>query len=142
MIGRLTNDVELRHTNEGTPVASFSIAVPKSFVRAGEADAEFFNVTVWNKQAENCHKFIGKGRQVAIEGRLEIDRYTDKDGNNRQSPRIVASTVTFLGSKNDTPISTEENDVKPSDFKVEDNPYENFASEIEENGISDDDLPF
>ena len=95
-IGRLTRDVELRYTAEGKAVASFTLAVDRGY---GSDNTDFVNVSAWEKQAENCAEYIGKGRLVAVEGRLQIRSYEDKEGNKRIAPEIVASNVVFLDGK-------------------------------------------
>ncbi|MCK4259406.1 MAG: single-stranded DNA-binding protein [Halanaerobiales bacterium] len=74
LIGRLTRDPELRYTTNGTAVASFALAVERPFVnqQSGQRDADFIDVVVWRKMAETCANHLGKGRLVAVEGRLQI----------------------------------------------------------------------
>lgn len=97
LIGRLTRDPELRYTpNTGSAVASFTIAVDRQGSNRDEAD--FINIVVWNKQAELCAQYLGKGRLVAVVGRLQIRTY-EKDGQRRYFTEVVAETVRFLDSK-------------------------------------------
>ena len=95
-IGRLTRDVEMRYTGEGKAVANFTLAVDRAY---GSEDTDFINIVVWEKQAENCAEYIGKGRLVAVEGRLQIRNYEDKGGNKRIAAEIVANQVVFLDKK-------------------------------------------
>jgi single-strand DNA-binding protein len=102
MTGNLTRDPELRNTNSGTPVCSLRIACNTR--RKDESGnwtdkPNYFDVTVWDAQGENCAKFLSKGRPVAIDGRLEWREWQDKDGNKRQSIDIIADAVQFLGSR-------------------------------------------
>ena len=125
IIGRLTKDVELLETQGGTPLARLSVAVNRSYKNSdGEREADFFNVTVWGNQAENCRKYLEKGRQVAIQGELRIDTYTDKNGDKRTSTTINAQEVEFIGS-----AATSGEKVKKEPLKLQ---------QIEDDG----DLPF
>ena len=93
--GNLTKDVELRETPNGKSVATLSIAVNRPFSN----DTDFFNITVWNKQAENCAKFLKKGNKVAIIGSIQNRQYTADDGTKRTVTEIQADTVEFLTPK-------------------------------------------
>ena len=78
LIGRLTRDPELRYTGSNTPVATFSLAINRNFQNQnGEREADFINIVVWRKQAENCKNFLTQGSQVAIEGRIQTRTYDD-----------------------------------------------------------------
>ena len=97
LIGRLTKDPELRYTPNGTAVATFTIAVNRSRPnQQGEREADFIPVVVWQKQAENCANFIGKGSLVAVEGRIQVRTYDDKEGQRRWVTEVVAENVRFL----------------------------------------------
>ncbi len=98
LIGRLTRDVELRHTQQGIAVANFTLAVNRKYNRD---ETDFINIVVWRAHAENCAKYIGKGSLVAVEGRLEIRKYQDKEGNNRYATEVVADDVRFLSTKSE-----------------------------------------
>lgn len=97
LIGNLTRDPELRYTPDGTPVTSFTIAVNRPFVnRQGEREADFVPVVVWRKRAETCSEYLMKGSQVAVEGRLQVRNYEDKDGIKKWVTEVVARRVDFL----------------------------------------------
>ena len=102
MTGNLTRDPELRSTNSGTPVCGMRIAC-NTRRKDGSGNwidkPNYFDVTVWGAQGENCSQYLSKGRPVAIDGRLEWREFTDKEGNNRQAIEIVADSVQFLGSR-------------------------------------------
>ncbi len=102
LIGRLTKDVELRYTQtNNTAVASFSLAVNRKFVKNGEErQADFFNIIAWNKLAENISKYLFKGNQVAISGRLETRSWDDPNGQKHYVTEVIAEEVDFIGSKN------------------------------------------
>lgn len=155
LIGRLTRDPELRYTGSNTPVATFSLAVNRNFQNQnGEREADFINIVVWRKQAENCKNFLTQGSQVAVEGRIQTRTYDDQNGQKRYITEVVADNVEFLGSKassnnsNNTSSSSKNAEPTPYDFgdmpepkgtDVDSNPFADFGSSIE---ISDDELPF
>ena len=99
LVGRITTKPELRTTSSGIPFTRFSVAINRPFTNNGERTADFINILVWRKQAENVCNFLDKGSQVAIEGRIQTGSYTDKDGNSRTSFEVVADNVQFLDSK-------------------------------------------
>jgi single-strand DNA-binding protein len=105
VVGNLTRDPELRHTPSGMAVCSLRIAVNTS--RKDETGQwvdkpNYFDVTVWGQQGENCAQYLSKGRPVGIDGRLEWREWEAQDGSKRQSVEIVADTVQFLGSRSDS----------------------------------------
>ena len=96
LIGRLTRDVELRYTTSQMAVATFSLAIDRP-VRAGkERETDFPRVTVFGKQAENCEKYLAKGRMAAVQGRLQTGSYTNKDGATVYTTDVIANIVEFL----------------------------------------------
>lgn len=102
LVGNLGNDPELRYTPNGVPVASFSLAVGKSFTKDGQRQEKttWFRVSAWNKQAETVSQYLHKGSKVLVVGELEEARmYTDKSGANRVSLEVTAQTIRFLDSK-------------------------------------------
>ena len=105
LIGRLTRDPELRYTpGNGVPVASFTLAVDRSFTnKQGEREADFINIVTWRKQAENCANYLKKGSLTAVAGRLQIRSYEDSQGIKRKAAEVVADNVRFLdrGRSND-----------------------------------------
>jgi single-strand DNA-binding protein len=97
LIGRLVRDPELRTTTTGKSVCSFSIAVQKRFKPTdGSADADFFNITAWNKDAEYVENYLTKGRLIAIQGRLQTRKYQASDGSDREVTEVVAEQVQGL----------------------------------------------
>lgn len=101
IMGRLTKDPELRHTNSGTPVASFTLAVDRDFAdkQSGQKETDFVDVVTWRSTAEFVSKFFAKGRMAVVSGRLQMRRWTDKDGNKRTTAEVVAENVYFGDSK-------------------------------------------
>jgi len=106
LIGRLTKDPELQTVGEDLSLCKFGLAVNRRFKKDGDQEADFFNISVWRQQAINCEKYLNKGSQVAVSGRIEIQNYEDKDGNKRNYTNIVADEVMFLGSNGDSNSSS------------------------------------
>ena len=100
LMGRLVYDPELKTTQNGTNVCSFRVAVDRNFARQGEQrQADFIDVTAWRQTAEFVSKYFQKSSMIAIEGSLQTTSYQDKNGNNRTKVEVVASNVSFCGSK-------------------------------------------
>jgi single-strand DNA-binding protein len=101
LMGRLTRDPELRHTQTGTAVSSFSLAVDRGFTSkdGGERQTDFIDIVAWRNTAEFVAKYFVKGQMAAVTGRLQIRDWTDKDGNKRRSAEVVADNVYFTDSK-------------------------------------------
>ncbi len=123
LMGRITKDIELRRTDSGVAVASFSVACERDFkAQNGEKATDFFDVVAWRNTAEFIHKYFGKGRMIIVQGRLQTRSWKDKDGNNRKAVEVVAENAYFGDSK-----KTETTHSDGSFFDLEDD---------------DDDLPF
>ena len=103
IMGRLTRDPELRRTQTGTPVASFTLAVDRDFKdkSTGERSTDFIDVVAWRQTAEFVSRYFTKGRMAVVEGRLQIRDWTDKDGNKRRAAEVIADNVYFGDSKRD-----------------------------------------
>ena len=101
LMGRLTRDPELRRTQTGTPVASFSLAVDRDFKdkATGERSTDFIDVVAWRQTAEFVSRYFTKGRMAVVEGRLQIRDWTDKDGGKRRSAEVIADGIYFAGAK-------------------------------------------
>lgn len=100
--GRLTKDVELRTTQSGISVASFTIAVNKPFNKDHEhPEADFFDCVAWRTTAEFLSKYFSKGKPLIVEGSLQTRSYEDKEGNKRKVVEVVASNIHFVESKKD-----------------------------------------
>lgn len=101
LLGRLTRDPELKTTQSGISVASFSLAVERDYTPKGEGEkgVDFINVDAWRHTADFVGKYLSKGRMVAVSGRLQIEKYEDKSGNKRQRAVVVADNVYFADSK-------------------------------------------
>ena len=102
LMGRLTRDPELRRTQTGTAVTSFSLAVDRDFKsQNGEKETDFIDVVAWRGTAEFVSKYFSKGRMAVVEGRLQIRDWTDREGGKRRSAEVVADNVYFGDSKRD-----------------------------------------
>ncbi len=168
LIGRLTRDPELRYTGSNTPVATFSLAVNRSFTNQnGEREADFINCVVWRKLAETVKNYLSQGSQVAVEGRIQTRNYDDQNGQRRYVTEVVVENIDFVGTKRDNSQSSNQPNFNsqpvPSNFNsqpsttdattpydfsatsastgtnVSSDPYTEFGSNIE---INDDELPF
>ena len=119
IMGRLTADPELRRTQSGTPVASFTIAVDRDFKnQSGEKETDFVPVVAWRNTAEFASRYFTKGRMAIVEGRLQNRSWTDKDGNKRTTTEIVADNIYFGDSKrDDSKATTAERDAMFSAFE-------------------------
>ncbi len=168
LVGRITADPELRTTPNGIATTRITVAVNRMPNANGERVADFINVVVWRRQAENVAKYCSKGSLVGIEGRIQSRSYDAQDGTRRYVTEVVADNVTFLGSRNssqggeisytqtesvstssmndnsfaqdDVPFPTGEeiSSAPTADVSAED-PFKDFGSEVI---LSDDDLPF
>lgn len=100
IVGRLGSNPELKTLSPGNMVATFSVATSESWIKDGQKQerTEWHRIVVWGKQAENCSKYLSKGRQVYVEGRLQTRQWEDQQGQKKYSTEIVAQTVQFLGS--------------------------------------------
>ncbi|WP_285110052.1 single-stranded DNA-binding protein [Pediococcus sp. AC40] len=135
LIGRLTKDVELRHTAKGDAVASFTVAVNRQFTNSqGEREADFINCVMWRKAAENFAKYTHKGSLVGIEGRIQTRSYENQQGQRVYVTEIVADNFSLLDSK---PKGNQQNNARPASTPGD--PFANGGQSID---IGDDDLPF
>lgn len=114
LMGRLTAEPELKVTTSGISVTRFTIAVNR-YSKDGEDKADFINITAWRKTAEFVSKYFRKGSMIAVEGSIQTDTYTDREGNKRYSFQVVANNVSFCGSKaetyqveNETPVAPDQ----------------------------------
>jgi len=169
LVGRLTADPELRTTPNGIATTRITVAVNRMPNANGERVADFINVVVWRRQAENVAKFCTKGSLVGIEGRIQSRSYDAQDGTRRYVTEVIADNVIFLGSRSssgastsyatsdsmgepdmnampdmnvmpdDVPFPTGEEVSEPSTTDVSEDPFKDFGEEVV---LSDDDLPF
>lgn len=164
LVGRITRDPELRTSPNNVSFTAFSIAVNRTAVSAnGEREADFINCVAFNKQAENLCRFIKKGGQIGVEGKLQTRRYTAQDGSNRIATEVICDVIHFLeprstsqGGYNDyssyetsymnqspTPQPTQPVSQPQNNFFQDNNKQQNQYDEVKKQfDISDDDLPF
>lgn len=122
--GRLVADPELRHTQNGTPVASFRLAVDRDYKSqtTGKREADFFNCVAWRGAADFVTKYFLKGRMALVDGRLQMREYTDRDGNRRYTTEVVVGSIYFCDSKRDfapsAPSSTEWSELEDDDGEL------------------------
>jgi single-strand DNA-binding protein len=141
--GNLTRDPELRSLSTGTSVCKLRVAVNSRRKESSSGEwvdkANYFDVTVWGAQGENCATYLSKGRPVAVEGRLEWREWEAQDGTKRQAVEIIANSVQFLGSRDGAGAGgnggTPQSDVPADTSDFED-------SQPAAVGSSDDDIPF
>jgi single-strand DNA-binding protein len=137
--GNLTRDPELRSTPGGTSVCSLRVAVN---TRGKDADGQwvdkpnYFDVTVWGQQGENCAQYLAKGRPVAVDGRLRWREWEDREGGKRQAVDIIADSVQFLGSRD----STQMNGARESEVTADLSDFDQAG--VASGGGSDDEIPF
>lgn len=141
LIGRMVADPELRSTPTGVSVTSFTIAVDRDFVKAGEErQADFIDIVAWRQSAEFVTKYFHKGSFIAVQGSLQTRSYEDKNGNKRKAFEIIADKVSFCGSKSDS-----SGGANRIDEAVSNAPAPSFATgDAGDFGTitDDDDLPF
>lgn len=153
LVGRLTRDFDLRYGANNTAVARTSIAVDRQFSNQnGEREADFINIVAFGNRAETMKKYLTKGSQIAISGRIQTGSYDASDGRKIYTTDVVIDEFQFLDSRasrqmesTDTNVNSN-NDVTPYDFatespstNVETDPFKDFGDKIE---IDDSDLPF
>ena len=139
LMGRLTRDPELRHTQTGTAVASFTLAVDRDFKdkNTGEKATDFIDVVAWRQTGEFVSKYFTKGRMAVVEGRLQMRDWTDKDGNKRRSAEVVADNVYFGDTKKEAePGSNSSYNSAPAGYGA------SGADQFEDLRDDDGELPF
>ena len=139
IVGNLGSDPELRHTNSGTSVCNFSVATNRKYKDGSgeyQEETEWHRIVVFGKSADNCSRYLSKGRQVYVEGRLQTREWTDKQGNTRKSTEIVAFKVDFLRSQGDGGGGSKPRNPNTGSNTSRSNPYGDSGSGL------DDDIPF
>lgn len=154
LMGRLTRDPEMRQSQQGTSVVSFSLAVDRRFAREGQQQADFINCVAWSRLAEFICKYFQKGSMIAVSGRLQSRTYDDKDGRRQYVTEVVVEDAYFTGSRSETNTSGGR-----SDYNQSNNNYQRPAQPTPQQGTapnfdefeamgfsaidgSEDDLPF
>jgi len=153
LIGRLTRDPELRYTPAGVAVTQFTLAIDRPFTnqQTKEKEADFINIVTWRQLAETCANYLRKGRLTAVEGRLQVRNYENKEGMKVYVTEVVADNVRFLESSGNRDGAgnregASSNREMPSNSRTSGNGYgdnqDPFSDEGKPVDISDDDLPF
>ncbi len=140
LIGHLGKDPEVRYTTDGTPVATFSLATSENWTDKNgtrQERTEWHNIVAWKRLAELSKRFLAKGRQVYVEGRIQSRDWNDREGIRRRTTEVVVSQIVLLGSRSqstDAPAPSQE----PASQSAEAEPEQAFGDA----GITDDDIPF
>lgn len=144
LVGRLVRDLESRYTQSNKCVANGTMAVNRKFTnQQGETEADFINIVIWDKSAENAVKYVGKGSLIGIDGRIQVRSYDAQDGTKRWVTEVIAESVKFLEPKRDSKPTQEQfmQEQKPKK-KSKQEVMDAFSSFAAEMGIDEDDLPF
>ena len=146
LVGRLTRDPELRYTSSNLATMRCAIAVDRQYVREGEErGADFINIVAFANRAETMSKYLTKGSQIAIDGRIQTGSYDGADGKKVYTTDVVVENFQFLDSKGSRNIDTVSEPMESDNFKEEDttvdssDPFADFGAKIE---VSDSELPF
>ena len=135
LVGRLTKDPEYRQTPSGVSVATFTLAVNRPFTNSqGEREADFINVVVFRRQAENVNNYLSKGSLAGVDGRIQSRNYENKEGQRVFVTEVVADNVQFLEPKNN---NQQNNQSQQGQASANNNPFSNNNADIDT-----DDLPF
>ena len=150
IMGRVVADTDLRHTPNDIAVTTFTLAVDRSYSRAGtERQTDFIDVVAWRQTAEFVCKYFSKGRMMAVTGSIQTRNYEDKQGNKRKAFEIVANDVSFADSKRDSSGSAPGSydsapavQQRPAAYSEPAPAYSSGSNEDFEEILGDDDLPF
>lgn len=145
LIGNLGQDPELRYTPNGVAVCTFSVATnEKKRDKTGELQdvTTWFRVTLWRDKAENASKYLEKGRQVYIEGRLRLSEWTDNEGNNRQTLEVTGTDMQFIGGRGNEMSASASGGNTSNEFGKTDTKESNKPNETDIETPADDDIPF
>lgn len=138
LIGRLTRDPELRYLQNGTAVATFTLAINRKY---NKEETDFIDIVAWRQLAEHCANYLSKGRMVAVEGRLQIRSYEDKEGQKRKAAEIVADDVRFLDRGTSSSKTTASANPPNDDWEALGREVSRDEIDIVENH-RDDEIPF
>ena len=143
LVGRLTKDPELRTTSNGTSQTRFTLAVNRRTAgQDGQREADFISCVAWRGTAEAIAKYLKKGRELAVEGRIQTGSYDAQDGTKRYTTDVVVDNFTFIGSGANSNATSDFNSDSSKDIATTDiseDPFKDFGNEV---ALSDDDLPF
>lgn len=142
LVGRLVRDPEIRYTNgdQGTEIASFTLAVDRRFKREGQPTADFINCKAFSKTAEIIEKYCSKGKQIGVIGEIQTGSYTNKEGKKVYTTDVVVNQLQLLGSANEQPAKTTQHAQEPAPAPE---PQQTALTASDFNEYEgDDDLPF
>lgn len=151
LLGNLSREVDLRHTQGGNAVCEFGLAVSRKFTSNGQQQEEvcFVDIEVWGKIAENCKQYLSKGSQVAVEGRLKLEQWEDRNGGGKRSKlKVLAENVQFIGSRRDDNSNRSDNggywqqQSRGVDSSYAPPPMPPMPEVTEDNWNANDDIPF
>ena len=139
LIGHLGKDPEIRYTPDGSPVATFSLATSENWTDKNgsrQEHTEWHNIVAWNRLADLAKRFLSKGRQVYVEGRVRSREWNDRDGNKRRTTEVIASQIVLLGSRPQaTDTAAQPAEAAPQSTAEPEQAFGDF-------GITDSDIPF
>lgn len=143
LIGNISTDIQLRYTQSNMAVATFSLALNRPKKQDGTQEADFPNIVVWGKQAENINKYLKKGSKLALEGHIQTRNYEDQNGQKRYTTEVVADSVQFLDNKKDGQQSGQVSQNNGQQNTNQSNPYQEMHDKVEQQQFEySDDLPF
>lgn len=140
LTGRLTRDLELRRTQSGTSVVSFTLAVDRNFKKEGQPEADFINCVAWNRQAEAMAQYLHRGSLIGVDGRLQTRNYENQQGQRVYITEVFVDNFTFLESRNQAQEQWSPTGVQPQTEPTRTNSVK--VDDVETIGIAGDDLPF
>lgn len=145
LTGRLTRDLELRRTQSGTSVVSFTLAVDRNFRREGQPEADFINCVAWNRQAETMAQYLHRGSLIGVDGRLQTRNYENQQGQRVYVTEVVVDNFTFLESRAQSQQAAATYNPNPMPSQPQqpvDSPFDTSFDENDTLDIASDDLPF
>lgn len=142
LVGRITRDLEMRKTQNGTSVMSFSLAVGRRSSQPGQPDADFINCVAWNRTAELMAQYLHKGSLIGVEGRIQTRSYDNQQGQRIYVTEVVCDSVQFLESRNAQQAQPESFQPQMPQQPVQENTFDDSFSDQGTVDIASDDLPF
>lgn len=139
LTGRLTRDLELRRTQSGTSVVSFTLAVDRNFKKEGQPEADFINCVAWNRQADTMAQYLHRGSLIGVDGHLQTRNYENQQGQRVYITEVLVESLTFLESRNQSQSQSIPHEASQ---EATDGYYRTDTSDVETIGIEGDDLPF